>query len=62
MIAFTRPRATLAGLLSAVFAAFVASVSRNLPVSLRFSFVVDPVLGIADRESSAVLAELLLGP
>jgi len=62
MIAFTRPRATLAGLLSAVFAAFVTSVSRNLPVSLRLSFIGDPVFGVADRELPAVLAELLLRP
>ena len=59
MIAFTKPRATLAGLLSTIFAAFVASVSRNLPVGLRFSFIVDPAFGVADRELPAVLAELL---
>jgi hypothetical protein len=59
MIAFTRPRATLAGLLSAIFAAFETSVSRNLPVDPRFSFIVNPV---ADRELPAVLVELLLRP
>ena len=64
MIAFTRPRATLAGLLSTIVAAFVTSVSRNLPVGLRFSFIVDPAaaFGVADHELPAVLAELLLCP
>jgi len=62
MIAFTRPRATLAGLSLTISAAFVTSVSRNLPVSLRFSFIVDPAFEVADRELPAGLAELLLYP
>jgi len=61
-IAFKRPRATLAGLSSTIVAAFVTSVIRNLPVSLRFSVIVDPAFDVADHELPAALAELLLCP
>jgi len=62
MIARTRPRAILAGLLSTIGAARVMSVWRALPVSLRFSFIDDPALGIADCELPSIPAELLVRP
>jgi len=50
MTAFTRPRATLAGLVSTIIAALVMSVWRALPVSLRFSFIDDSAIVFADCE------------
>jgi len=62
MIACTRPRATLAGLLSTIGAALVMSVWRALPVSLRFSFIDDPAFDFADCELPSIPAELLVHP
>jgi len=62
MTAFTRPRVTLAGLVSTIFAALVMSVWRALPVSLRFSFIDDSGFVFADSELPSIAAELLVRP
>jgi hypothetical protein len=61
MTAFTRPKVTLAGLVSTIFAALVMSVWTALPVSLRFSFIDDSFV-FADCELPSSLAELLVRP
>lgn len=48
MIAYTKPKAILAGFLSTIFAALVMTVRRVLLVSLRFSFTDDPGFNLAD--------------
>ena len=44
MISFTSPRAILTGFVSTIPGSVFASVLMNLPVTIRVSFVLDPMM------------------